>query len=198
MCVEVYKRRAGNSFKIGTGSPAFCKRNAKVFMYDAARVFVSLPSLCASINAVVDGAHLHPSTRSLMVQAAIYVPFPLCKNFLLSFSDRNSYLFCSIQIGTPVYFAALLLIYSSVFKCFQALTDSALFVCMCWRRPSSAMDDDDVPLFTEETFRRYEARLAAAKATVQAATTACRTTTTTFHCSLERTDPRRAPLFLLE
>ena len=31
------------------------------------------------------------------------------------------------------------------------------------------MDDDDVPLFTEETFRRYEARLAA-KATVQAAT----------------------------
>ena len=35
---------------------------------------------------------------------------------------------------------------------------------------SSAMDDDDVPLFTEETFRRYEARVAAAKATVQAAT----------------------------
>ena len=32
------------------------------------------------------------------------------------------------------------------------------------------MDDDDVPLFTEETFRRYEARVAAAKATVQAAT----------------------------
>ena len=32
------------------------------------------------------------------------------------------------------------------------------------------MDDDDVPLFTEETFRRYEARVAAAKAMVQAAT----------------------------
>ena len=30
------------------------------------------------------------------------------------------------------------------------------------------MDDDNVPLFTEETFRRYKARLAA-KATVQAA-----------------------------
>ena len=32
------------------------------------------------------------------------------------------------------------------------------------------MDDDDVPLFTEETFRRYKAMVAASKATVQAAT----------------------------
>ena len=31
------------------------------------------------------------------------------------------------------------------------------------------MDDDDVPLFTEETFRRYKANLAAT-ATVKAAT----------------------------
>ena len=37
-------------------------------------------------------------------------------------------------------------------------------------KASSAKDDDDVPLFTEETFRRYEARVAVAKATFQAAT----------------------------
>ena len=36
------------------------------------------PSLCASINAVIDGAHLHPSTRSLMVQAALCVFTSLC------------------------------------------------------------------------------------------------------------------------
>ena len=47
-------------------------------MYYAACVFVCLPSLCASIDAVIDGAHLHPSTRSLMVQAALCVFTSLC------------------------------------------------------------------------------------------------------------------------
>jgi hypothetical protein len=36
-------------------------------------------------------------------------------------------------------------------------------------KDAAMWDDDDVPLFTEETFRRYAARLAC-KATVQAAT----------------------------
>jgi hypothetical protein len=49
---------------------------------------------------------------------------PLAKGLeYLSFSDKNTCLFCSIVADT------------SIFKCFQVLTDFALFVCMCcWRQ----------------------------------------------------------------
>ena len=41
-------------------------------------VSVCIPSLCASINEVIDGAIVYPLMRSFMVQAALYVPFSLC------------------------------------------------------------------------------------------------------------------------
>jgi hypothetical protein len=68
------------------------------------------PSLCASINAVVDGAHLHSSSRSLMVQAALLQ------------KDWKTYPF---QIGIPV----CCMIFSPLSVVSIALTFCFCFAC---------------------------------------------------------------------
>jgi hypothetical protein len=76
---------------------------------------------------------------------------------LLSLSDRNTYLFCCVVL---VWVSVIACLNIALFE--MALTQFCLHVLHMW-------EDDDIPLFTEETFKRYAARLAAT-ATVQAAT----------------------------